>query len=105
VAVNPHYAVIDAGSKMLSSDKGPHGTNASGFGIAVDEHGNQFEVVKLSEEHGFLQFGQQAPSPGTLLRIFPNHSCAVVAQSNRFVLRHADGLAEELNIEGRGKFI
>jgi D-serine deaminase-like pyridoxal phosphate-dependent protein len=105
VAVNPHYAVIDAGSKMLSSDKGPHGTNASGFGIAVDEHGNQFEVVKLSEEHGFLQFGQQAPSPGTLLRIFPNHSCAVVAQSDRFVLRHADGLAEELNIEGRGKFI
>ncbi|MBP2195716.1 alanine racemase [Pantoea cypripedii] len=105
VAVNPHYAIIDAGSKMLSSDKGPHGTNASGFGIAVDEHGNQFEVVKLSEEHGFLQFGQQAPSPGTLLRIFPNHSCAVVAQSDHFVLRHADGLAEVLNIEGRGKFI
>lgn len=105
VAVNPHYAIIDAGSKMLSSDKGPHGTNASGFGIAVDEHGNQFEVVKLSEEHGFLQFNDQPPSPGTLLRIFPNHSCAVVAQSDRFVLRHADGLAEVLNIEGRGKFI
>lgn len=105
VAVNPHYAIIDAGSKMLSSDKGPHGTNASGFGIAVDEQGNQFEVVKLSEEHGFLQFGHQAPAVGALLRIFPNHSCAVVAQSDCFVLRHADGTAEVLNIEGRGKFI
>ncbi|MCW6034349.1 alanine racemase [Pantoea sp. JK] len=105
VAVNPHFAIIDAGSKMLSSDKGPHGTNASGFGIAVDEHGNHFEVLKLSEEHGFLQYAEQAPAVGTLLRIFPNHSCAVVAQSDRFVLRHADGAGEEQDIQGRGKFI
>lgn len=105
VAVNPHFAIIDAGSKMLSSDKGPHGTNASGFGIAVDEQGNHYEVLKLSEEHGFLQYAEQAPTVGALLRIFPNHSCAVVAQSDRFVLRHADGTGEEQAIQGRGKFI
>jgi len=105
VAVNPHFAIIDAGSKMLSSDKGPHGTNASGFGIAVDEQGNHYEVLKLSEEHGFLQYGDQAPPVGALLRIFPNHSCAVVAQSDRFVLRAADGTAQERDIQGRGKFI
>ena len=105
VAVNPHFAIIDAGSKMLSSDKGPHGTNASGFGIAVDEQGNHYEVLKLSEEHGFLQYAEQAPAVGALLRIFPNHSCAVVAQSDRFVLRHADGTGEEQAIQGRGKFI
>lgn len=105
VAVNPHFAIIDAGSKMLSSDKGPHGTNASGFGIAVDEQGNHYEVLKLSEEHGFLQYADQAPTVGALLRIFPNHSCAVVAQSDRFVLRHADGAGEEQDIQGRGKFI
>ncbi|MBA0036412.1 alanine racemase [Pantoea sp. BIGb0393] len=105
VAVNPHFAIIDAGSKMLSSDKGPHGTNASGFGIAVDEQGNHYEVLKLSEEHGFLQYGDQAPPVGALLRIFPNHSCAVVAQSDRFVLRQADGSSEERDIQGRGKFI
>lgn len=105
VAVNPHFAIIDAGSKMLSSDKGPHGTNASGFGIAVDEQGTHYEVLKLSEEHGFLQYSGQAPTVGALLRIFPNHSCAVVAQSDRFVLRHADGAGEEQDIQGRGKFI
>ncbi len=105
VAVNPHFAIIDAGSKMLSSDKGPHGTNASGFGIAVDEQGNHYEVLKLSEEHGFLQYSDSAPPVGALLRIFPNHSCAVVAQSDRFVLRQADGSGEELDIQGRGKFI
>lgn len=105
VAVNSHYAIIDAGSKMLSSDKGPHGTNATGFGIAVDEQGNQYEVLKLSEEHGFLQYDDRAPALGSLLRIFPNHSCAVVAQSDDFVLRHPDGNAETLDIQGRGKFI
>ncbi len=105
VAVNPHFAIVDAGSKMLSSDKGPHGTNASGFGIAVDEDGNQYEVLKLSEEHGFLRYDDRAPPVGALLRIFPNHSCAVVAQSDRFVLRQPDGSAHELEIQGRGKFI
>ncbi len=105
VAVNPHFMIVDAGSKMLSSDKGPHGTNASGFGIAVDEHGQHYDVLKLSEEHGFLAYGDTAPPVGALLRIFPNHSCAVVAQSDRYVLRHADGTAEEQSIQGRGKFI
>ncbi len=105
VAVNPHFIIVDAGSKMLSSDKGPHGTNASGFGIAVDEHGQHFDVLKLSEEHGFLAYRDSAPPIGALLRIFPNHSCAVVAQSDRVVLRHADGSADEQEIQGRGKFI
>ena len=105
VAVNAHFMIVDAGSKILSADKGPHGTNASGFGIAVDEHGKQYEVLKLSEEHGFLAYRDTPPSVGALLRIFPNHSCAVVAQSDRFVLRHADGSAEEQEIQGRGKFI
>jgi len=71
----------------------------------VDEQGHQYEVLKLSEEHGFLQYGDHAPARGTLLRIFPNHSCAVVAQSDGFVLRHEDGTAETMDIQGRGKFI
>lgn len=104
VAMNAHYAIIDAGSKMLSSDKGPHGTNASGFGIAVDEKGTCYEVIKLSEEHGFITY-QEAPQPGTLLRIFPNHSCAVMAQSDTFVLRQEDGSGETHAIEGRGQFL
>ncbi|MCZ4059775.1 alanine racemase [Pantoea sp. LMR881] len=104
VAVNEHFAIVDAGSKMLSSDKGPHGTNASGFGVAVDEHGNTFDVSKLSEEHGFLIYQGNAPRIGSLLRIFPNHSCAVMAQSDSFVLRHADGHAETEPVSARGNF-
>jgi len=105
VAVNRHFAIIDAGSKMLSSDKGPHGTNASGFGVAVDENGVCYEVSKLSEEHGFIVWQDSAPRVGALLRIYPNHSCAVMAQSDSYVLRHADGRAEIQPIEARGRFL
>lgn len=105
VAVNDHFVIVDAGSKMLSSDKGPHGTNASGFGIAVDEAGQTYEVTKLSEEHGFLLYQHHRPEVGTLLRIFPNHSCAVMAQSDGFVLRHATGQSEEQAVSARGNFI
>lgn len=105
VAVNPYYAIVDAGSKMLSSDKGPHGTNASGFGIAIDEQGYHYDVLKLSEEHGFLQISDRSPEVGALLRIFPNHSCAVVAQSDHVVMRQPDGSAEIQAIQGRGKFL
>lgn len=105
VAVNDHFAIVDAGSKMLSSDKGPHGTNASGFGVAADEAGDTYEVTKLSEEHGFLLFQDRRPEVGTLLRIFPNHSCAVMAQSDGFVLRHASGHSEDHAVSARGNFI
>lgn len=105
VAVNDHFAIVDAGSKMLSSDKGPHGTNASGFGIAVDEAGHTYEVTKLSEEHGFLLYQDRRPDVGSLLRIFPNHSCAVMAQSDSFILRHSDGQSEAQPVSARGNFI
>nr|WP_238939036.1 hypothetical protein [Mixta mediterraneensis] len=104
VAVNEHFVIVDAGSKMLSSDKGPHGTNASGFGVAVDEMGNTYDVSKLSEEHGFLVWQNVRPAIGSLLRIFPNHSCAVMAQSDSFVLRHADGCGEVESVSARGNF-
>lgn len=105
VAVNDRFAIIDAGSKMLSSDKGPHGTNASGFGIAVDESGVCYEIAKLSEEHGFLIWQDNAPCVGNVLRIYPNHSCAVMAQSDSYVLRHADGRAEVQPVDARGCFL
>ena len=105
VAINRHFAIIDAGSKMLSSDKGPHGTSASGFGIAVDENGACYEIGKLSEEHGFIAWQDRAPRVGALLRIYPNHSCAVMAQSDSYVLRHADGRAEIQLIDARGRFL
>lgn len=68
-------AVIDVGSKMLSSDKGAHGLDQmQGYGIVVGEPdliieriSEELSVVSLPADHP-LQVGQR-------LRIIPNHAC------------------------------
>lgn len=80
ISVNERYAIIDAGSKTLSSDIGPHGTGAgAGFGEAwlADGRG-PFRVDKLSEEHGFVDRADRDLTIGSKLLILPNHACPVV---------------------------
>ena len=95
IAVNDRHAVIDAGSKALSSDRGPHGTGAAHFGLVQSLDGSAIEeawtVARLSEEHGFVATGNMQPVVGDRVRIFPNHSCAVAAQFRSFVMAQADG--------------
>jgi D-serine deaminase-like pyridoxal phosphate-dependent protein len=65
-------ALLDAGSKALSSDPGPD----EGYGLVLEAPRSQ--LVRLDEEHGYvalaaadsLELGQQ-------VRIVPNHACAV----------------------------
>lgn len=103
VATQPHAIIVDAGSKMLSSDRGPHGTQAKGFGIAVSHLTQQLhEVEKLSEEHGFVAHTGEVPPVGSLMRIFPNHSCAVMAMSDSFLLRQPQGEARVMPVDARG---
>lgn len=80
ISVNDRYAIVDAGSKTLSSDMGPHGTGAgAGFGEAWLANGQgPFRVEKLSEEHGFLDLAGRSLEIGTRVLILPNHSCPVV---------------------------
>lgn len=80
ISANDRYAIVDAGSKTLSSDMGPHGTGAgAGYGEAwlADGQG-PFRVEKLSEEHGFLDTAGRRVEIGTRVLILPNHSCPVV---------------------------
>jgi D-serine deaminase-like pyridoxal phosphate-dependent protein len=66
-------AVVDAGSKTLSTD--PMRPFLDGFGLVV---GRQTRVARVSEEHGVL-----AVAPGESFRVgervclLPNHACAV----------------------------
>ncbi|HMB47737.1 MAG TPA: D-TA family PLP-dependent enzyme, partial [Afifellaceae bacterium] len=66
-------AVIDAGSKVLSSDL-----------LGLDGHGHiigrpDIAIAKLSEEHGHLDYPADAEplTVGERLRIIPNHACVV----------------------------
>ncbi|HEY0208948.1 alanine racemase [Acerihabitans sp.] len=105
VAVNDDYAIVDAGSKALSSDLGPHGTGGSGWGIAVNQHlPLTYQVIKLSEEHGFILHNGVKPEIGSLMRIFPNHACAVMAMFDEYVLRDDAYNGKRVAIEARGQF-
>lgn len=110
VSVNERHAILDAGSKTLSSDQGPHGMGGGGFGLAVicegadgGGAGKPMPVERLSEEHAFARHDGAAPAIGALVRIFPKHSCAVVALADACLYRGAGGQEEWRAIEARGK--
>jgi D-serine deaminase-like pyridoxal phosphate-dependent protein len=86
VSINPRYAIIDAGSKTLSADRGAHGTTGiSGYGLAYAPHVREpLVVAKLSEEHGFVEADGNRLQPGDRLRVYPNHACPVVNLARAF---------------------
>jgi D-serine deaminase-like pyridoxal phosphate-dependent protein len=69
----PTRAVLDAGSKVLTSDQ--HG--ADGFGRIVEYPSAR--LARLSEEHGVVELSasEAAPRVGEVVSIIPNHCCAV----------------------------
>jgi D-serine deaminase-like pyridoxal phosphate-dependent protein len=97
---DPRWAVVDAGSKALSSDGHPDG----GHGAIVGRP--DLVVTRLSEEHGILEEragGQVDLAIGERIRIVPNHVCTAVAQHDAAWLIGADGALTVLPIAGRGR--
>lgn len=91
ISANADFSIIDAGSKTLSSDLGPHGVQVgSGFGeVWLADRDTPLELAKLSEEHGFVR-NVQGPLPiGSKVLVLPNHSCPVV------------NLARQLHVVGK----
>ncbi len=92
VSTNAHYAIVDAGAKTLSSDRGAHGTTGiEGYGVAFglgdpNDPPEPLTVAKLSEEHGFIIPGAVRLKPGDRLQIFPNHACPVVNLARELVV-------------------
>jgi D-serine deaminase-like pyridoxal phosphate-dependent protein len=66
-------AIIDAGSKVLTSDL----LGLQGFGMVAGQP--EVRVAALSEEHGILDLASSTfrPAIGARLRIIPNHACVV----------------------------
>lgn len=80
VSINQNFAIVDAGSKVLSSDRGPHGSSKlAGYGVAarLTAPDDEMTVVSLSEEHGFVAHEGRPLKVGERLRIWPNHACPV----------------------------
>ncbi|HSH45472.1 MAG TPA: alanine racemase, partial [Longimicrobiales bacterium] len=73
----PGQAVVDAGSKALSSDP-IRAPEKEGFGEMLDRPG--VTVTRMSEEHGILDLSATdwRPKVGDRVRIVPNHVCVSV---------------------------
>ena len=108
VSANDTYLIIDAGSKTLTSDLGPHGNNSiTGHGRAftLDEIPGEHPgrtITKLSEEHGWIAHDSNPLPLCTRLVIYPNHSCPVVNLTDRISVTENGTEIAQWPIDARG---
>lgn len=94
----PGRAVLDAGSKTLSSD--PLRPRGAGFGWVL---GTESRLARLSEEHGVIDVAPgESFRVGQRVRVLPNHACVV---SNLHDFIHAvrgDRVEARFRVAARG---
>jgi D-serine deaminase-like pyridoxal phosphate-dependent protein len=92
-------AVLDAGSKTLSSDT----LGMEGFGLIV-EYPDAI-IRSLSEEHGVVDLSncRTTPEIGERVRIVPNHACVVTNLFDRVTLVFGDRALDTIPVDARGR--
>jgi D-serine deaminase-like pyridoxal phosphate-dependent protein len=95
----PDRAILDAGSKSLSSDL----LGLSGHGLIVEYP--QAEIEKLSEEHGHVDLSHCAARPaiGERITIVPNHACVVSNLVDEVVAARGDRVERRFVVAARGR--
>jgi D-serine deaminase-like pyridoxal phosphate-dependent protein len=95
----PDRAVLDCGSKALTSDL----LGFSDYGAIAGFDGAR--VVSLSEEHAVVDLADcKTPFPeiGQMVKVVPNHTCVVTNLFDRMVF-HRDGVVTRIeNVDARG---
>ena len=78
----PERAIIDAGSKALTSDL----LGLDGYGLVL-EHPDAV-IYQLNEEHGLLDVSRCAspPAVGDRVHVLPNHTCVVTNLFDRLFI-------------------
>jgi D-serine deaminase-like pyridoxal phosphate-dependent protein len=95
----PGRAVLDAGSKTLSSD--PLRPQAGGYGRLL---GRSSRVEKLSEEHGVVAVAEgESFRVGERVRVLPNHACVVANLHDRLIGVSGDRVEAVLAVAARGR--
>ncbi len=90
-------AVIDAGSKVLTSDL----LGLAGHGHVLGRP--DITVAGLSEEHGVLTASEIGLTVGTQVRIVPNHACVVANMLDHVELIRGDAHVERTPVVARGQ--
>ena len=92
-------AVVDAGSKTLSSDA--LRPRVGGYGRIL---GRRSRLDKLSEEHGVIAVEEgDSFRVGERVRILPNHACVVANLHDRLVGTSGERVEAVLEVAGRGR--
>jgi len=93
-------AIIDAGSKTLTSDPA---VGATGHGHLLEHP--EAEIYALNEEHGYVDVSrcERPPEIGDRVTIVPNHACVTVNLHDQIVMHRAGEIVETLPIAARGK--
>ena len=96
----PERAILDAGSKTLTSDPGG---GLDGFGLILEHP--EARIARFAEEHGFLDLARcnTRPNVGDVLRIVPNHVCVVVNMMDEVVMVRGEEIVGVLPVTARGR--
>ena len=105
----PNRVVVDAGSKVLTSDGVRGFGQATGHGLVYPsldpaEPDRSIAIERLSEEHGVMRVERSCPLRiGDRVRILPNHSCVVTNLADELLLVEGDRIVDRLPVAARGK--
>lgn len=96
--IDEHHAIIDAGSKTLTTDTSPH---RIGYGYIVGRP--DIIISKLNEEHGFIESPNLLNlNIGDKIAIIPNHSCVLPNLTDQIYGIRNGILERMISIEARG---
>jgi D-serine deaminase-like pyridoxal phosphate-dependent protein len=92
-------AILDAGSKTLSSDT----LGLEGYGLITEYP--QLVLAKFSEEHGHVDCSASNARPriGERVTIIPNHACAVTNLHDRVYGVRGERVERVFKVEARGR--
>lgn len=94
----PGLALIDAGSKVFSSDKTAQGVHAT----AAD--GRDIQVVRVNEEHGYVRGADvDTLQVGDRLRFIPAHICPVINLTDFVTVVEGDTVVDRWRVDARGR--
>jgi D-serine deaminase-like pyridoxal phosphate-dependent protein len=97
----PGHAMVDAGSKTISSDTLGSGP-MKGYGYV--EGNPATSLLKLNEEHGYLDTSQgRRFQMGEVLTVIPNHVCTCINMHDEVFLVRGEQVIGSWKVAARGK--
>jgi D-serine deaminase-like pyridoxal phosphate-dependent protein len=96
----PDRAILDAGSKALTSDLA---RGAEGHGLIVEYP--DASIAMLSEEHGHVDLSgcELRPRIGEVVTVIPNHACVVSNLVDEVVVHRSGAVEGTLPVAARGR--